>query len=420
MRNLLLIVLMLFPFTSCFSQDYNINFLAAGAAATIDNVIVQNITQGTSLTLQGNDVLHLLVSNGINDLNSAEETLEFSPNPMQGQTELSFYASKSGNVQINITDISGKNLIQANDMLSQGVHKYQISGLDKGIYLVSIIAEKYQYSKKLISKSLSGSKVNIKYLANEKIISTNNTLKNTKSTVNMAYHTGDRLILKGNSGVYSTSVSLIPTADNTITFTFISCSNFTKTHTAGSVAPVTKTVTYGTTATNITGSTQCWITQNLGASNQATFSIDSSESARGWFWQFNRTQGYKHDGLVRTPNTTWITSIVETSNWTPANDPCALLLGSGWRIPTNVEWTNADEENEWSNYNDTYASILKLHTAGYLNYSDATLHGKNTYLHFWSSTELASGSGLHLLGTFEYSYTFGLNKAFGFSVRCLK
>jgi uncharacterized protein (TIGR02145 family) len=50
-------------------------------------------------------------------------------------------------------------------------------------------------------------------------------------------------------------------------------------HVAGVVAPVTKTVTYGT-VTNIPGETsKCWITSNLGASQQATAVSDAAEAS---------------------------------------------------------------------------------------------------------------------------------------------
>ena len=74
-------------------------------------------------------------------------------------------------------------------------------------------------------------------------------------------------------------------------------------HVEGVVAPVTKTTTYGT-VTNIPGElTKCWITSNLGSDQQATAVNDATEASAGWYWQFNRKQGYKHDGSTRTPNT---------------------------------------------------------------------------------------------------------------------
>ncbi len=72
--------------------------------------------------------------------------------------------------------------------------------------------------------------------------------------------------------------------------------------TTGGVAPVNKSVMYGT-VTNIPGETsKCWITRNLGDSQQATAVNDNTEASAGWYWQFNRKQGYKHDGSVVKPS----------------------------------------------------------------------------------------------------------------------
>jgi hypothetical protein len=141
---------------------------------------------------------------------------------------------------------------------------------------------------------------------------------------------------------------------------------------AGAVAPVSKTVTYGT-VTNIPGeNTKCWITRNLGASRQAVAVDDASEESAGWYWQFNRRQGYRHDGTTRTPNTTWMSPINETSDWGIGSDPCNIEIGNGWRIPTLTEWTNVDAGGGWTDWNGPWTSVLKLHAAGYLNGSNGS------------------------------------------------
>ncbi|MFA5370236.1 MAG: hypothetical protein WC300_05955 [Candidatus Omnitrophota bacterium] len=159
------------------------------------------------------------------------------------------------------------------------------------------------------------------------------------------------------------------------------------THTAGSVAPVNKTVTYGTVLTSLTGTSQCWITQNLGAANQPSSGTDITESARGWYWQFNKKQGYKHDGTTRTPSTAWITSISESSNWTTANDPCALLLGPDWRIPTLTEWTNADANGGWNSYTDAYNSVLKLSCPGRLEPASGNFAYGGTHGYYFTTSQ---------------------------------
>ena len=197
-------------------------------------------------------------------------------------------------------------------------------------------------------------------------------------------------------------------------------SSITISHVAGSVAPVSKTVTYGTIA-NIPGETsKCWITSNLGADNQATAANDASEASAGWYWQFNRKQGYKHDGTTRTPNTTWIPSISENYDWTTINDPCSMELGTGWRLPTLAEWANVDASGNWTNWNGTWNTALKMHAAGYLSDSGSSLNDRGSSGFYWSSTQDGAANGWNLYFSSGYSYMNYYYKAYGFSTRCLR
>lgn len=195
----------------------------------------------------------------------------------------------------------------------------------------------------------------------------------------------------------------------------------TVSHIAGlNGAPVTKTVTYKTVSTNISGAARCWITQNLGADQEATSANDATEAASGWYWQFNKLQGYKMEGTTRTPGTAWISSISENSNWVPANDPCVQLLSGGWRMPTTTEWTNAKgAPQNWINNKDAYNSVLKLHAAGFFSYtSEFVRRGLEGY--FWSSTQASSGNGGVLYFTNAGGAMTSFEKAYGWSVRCLR
>jgi hypothetical protein len=202
-------------------------------------------------------------------------------------------------------------------------------------------------------------------------------------------------------------------------FTTQGCpSDLTKNHIMGeNGAPVTKTVTYSIVSINMNEITQCWITKNLGATYEATSTTDATESRAGWYWQFNKLQGYKHDGTTRTPSSVWISSIDDDSDWLAENDPCVQLLGSGWRLPTYAEWNNADLEGGWENYNDTYASVLKLHAAGILYDNSLLFRGLEGY--YWSSSQ-----DYNLYGKSLYFESSGCNmisegKTSGSTVRCL-
>ena len=203
-----------------------------------------------------------------------------------------------------------------------------------------------------------------------------------------------------------------------VVITTISCCGgiLAITHTIGTVAPESKSVNYGTVTTSLSGASKCWITQNLGSTNQAISADDATDAAAGWYWQFNRKQGYK---VGPTPAWT-IPSINETSDWLAANDPCNIELGTGWRIPTYTEWENANANGPWANYLDTYNSVLKLHAAGYLNDSNGALVSRGTAGYHWCSSQLSSASGWQLVLHSSISYMSTSFKAYGFSLRCLR
>lgn len=194
----------------------------------------------------------------------------------------------------------------------------------------------------------------------------------------------------------------------------------TKIHSTGPVAPVDKTVVYNTVG-NIPGELdKCWITSNLGADQEALYAEDISEPAAGWYWQFNRMQGYKHDGTWRTPNTTWNSLIDENLNWESSNDPCQIELGTTWHVPTQTEWTNVDQAGGWSSYTDIWNSPLKMHLAGYLYYSNGNLTGRGTFGVSWTSTK-NSNQAAYLLNYDPISCSVGPGgKSMGLPVRCVR
>jgi hypothetical protein len=197
------------------------------------------------------------------------------------------------------------------------------------------------------------------------------------------------------------------------------CVSFQITHYAGDLAPVTKTITYTTAETNLSGQNKCWLTMNLGADHQAVSATDDTEAASGWYWQFNRRQGFKHDGTTRTPGTTWVYPIDEASNWTSVNDPCTYLLVAGWRIPTQTEWTNVDNNGGWNTLNDANASVLKLHGAGSLLFNNGSVFYRGSGGAYWSGIQYDNAKSWFIIidnsTMMEISY-----KSSGYSVRCIR
>jgi len=217
----------------------------------------------------------------------------------------------------------------------------------------------------------------------------------------------------GSNGQFLTLTNGVPT------WGYLCGASISISHIAGAVAPVTETTTYGT-ITNIPGDPlKCWITSNLGSTQQATSLSDNTEASAGWYFQFNRKQGYQYISS-RIPATTWITSISETSDWIAANDPCTLELGANWRIPTFTEYTNVDVSGSWNDWNGPWNSALKIHAAGFLSNSDGSLSSRGSNGYYWSSKQINATSGWFLYFSNIASYMGSFPKAAGFSARCVR
>lgn len=193
--------------------------------------------------------------------------------------------------------------------------------------------------------------------------------------------------------------------------------SFMRIHFQGSVAPVSKTVTYGT-VTNVPGEpSKCWITRNLGATQQPNSVSDNTEASAGWYWQFNRKQGYRHDGANITPSGTWPV-VSEDSDWISANDPCSSLLGSVWRIPTFDEWNNVEAAGNWSSWAGPWNSVLQLHAAGTVFEGGLNNRGSQGW---YNSSIQVGNSGCRSLTFSSGSSTMTLgNKNTAVTLRCIR
>lgn len=172
------------------------------------------------------------------------------------------------------------------------------------------------------------------------------------------------------------------------------------------------------------GGDKVWLGVNLGATTQPETSVDDSPSSAGWYFQYNRKQGYYHNGELITPQ--WrIQEIEEERSWGLSNDPCRLLLGETWRLPTVVELRAfreapaSDGGMGEGNRTSAFNSDLRLHAAGELQTFDGQIRFRGERGRYWASDQFNPREG-EVLGFGDASSTFGSNKAFGRPVRCIQ
>lgn len=206
-------------------------------------------------------------------------------------------------------------------------------------------------------------------------------------------------------------------------------------HKAGDVAPVDLNTDYkvikDTLQTNM-----CWLAQNLGAKNQASASNDASDDAAGWYWEFNNKRGFSFTStaapdLTNTyltqgswyPKGMWVTvtSGYTHVSWGSTNDPCVLLLGGGWRLPTYAELNKAETFTTPAN---AYASYFKFHLGGTLTYEQTGMYKRALKGYFWTSTSVnattAWSYNVNLLSTVFADMVDSQLKTNGYSVRCVR
>jgi len=321
MKQIPILVLMLFAIVKSYSQNYLISFAGEGASTTIDSVVVENLTKNTSATIPGGDQLKLeVVLSAINSLNNDDNTLHIYPNPAEKYSIIEFYAVKGGWTAIEVFDLSGKLLAQTRSSLECGKHSYTISGLSSGVYTVVVKTRDNNYTKKLICQSDNKRDIKISYngVSGEINSPVLNKLKSTNDEISMQYTEGDILKLTGISGIYSTIYMDIPTSSKTIIFTFVSCTDADTNH-----YPV---VTIGE---------QTWMAMNLKTiryNNLDTIETTTpdtldiyGESTPNYQWTY---KGYENKVPTYGRLYTWY-AVTDDRNVCPI----------GWHVPANDEWT---------------------------------------------------------------------------------
>ena len=320
LKNFLSIILLIISMANLKSQDYTLNFTGAGASNKIDTIIVKNLTQGTSMILYGNTVLHLradlsIPSDNIPPDEESEHELVFSPNPMNEFSLMTFDMAHPGATIIELFDISGRKITQVQESLFSGRHTVRIEGLKSGIYIVRQTAQGYSRVGKLISGSDEVDKVGITYVNIAAIADRKNTLKSAYTDSVMQYNSGDTLLMTFVSGDYKTTLSDVPETDKTIVCNFYQCRDFQNKN-----YPVVQI------------GNQVWMAENLKSTvlNDGT-KIPEVTHGNEWCqlispaycWYANDSVAYSNP---YGPLYNWYT--VKTGKLCP----------EGWHVPSNEEW----------------------------------------------------------------------------------
>ena len=412
---------LIFLFTLCFAglqaQDFLVSFAGTGAATGVDSVKVENITQCTSLKLAGADTLQLSATAGVAGLNGRKaDLLLVYPDPFRGSGNIEFESPAAGDATIELCDLQGKQLLRESITVQRGWSRFRLSGIAKGEFLVQVRGKTTFLQGKLISLGAAGGSPAISFAG----YGTDHQTKRTSSIIPMQYNAADQLKITGISGIYRTVVMLVPAGSQTVTFSFVDCTDADGNHYA--------VVQIGT---------QLWMEENLKTTKYQDGSpipniTDSSSwryaTAGAWCNYHNDSMegvnyGHLYNGYA----------VQDSRNLSPA----------GWHVPGDAEWRTLEnflgdslvagqkmKENcttRWA-YNDT---TWGTNTSGFTglcsNYRNAaggwSLAPNNDHdANFWSSTVYVTNFIWFRGLRWCYNDVFRAPSvpAPGFSVRCIK
>jgi uncharacterized protein (TIGR02145 family) len=330
MKNLF-VALAFFIVLKTNAQDYYITFAGTGESANVSIVKVENLTKGTSLTLNGSDKLHLTsLTTGINNTEYSQTSdLKIYPNPMSDNATIEINPPFAGDAVISVCEITGKPVAQIQSYLDKGRQEFRFSGINSGLYLIIVKGAGYQLSGKLLCNGNSNGRISIeKVSTNIQSVIEKKSLMNVKgtlATVDMEYSTGDRLKLTGSSDKFITIIVDIPTTSKLVTFTFIACTDGD-----GNNYPV---IQIGTGK----GSPLIWMAENLKTTKfkNGTTIIPNVPGSDEW-------------GALSTPAYCWNNNVAGYKdtygalyNWYAVST--GNLCPSGWHVPSDAEWTSYTE-----------------------------------------------------------------------------
>jgi uncharacterized protein (TIGR02145 family) len=309
------------------AQNYLLTFAGTGASSSVDNITVENLTAGTSLTLNGNDILHLTnIITGINPIETDRSGgMKIYPNPTIDNSIIKIFPPIEGDATISVYNITGKLVTQVQSYLDHDWQEFKLSGTENGLLLITVKGTDYQFTGKLLCNEKSNGTMNIEKVSNNVQTVDGNMSKmehkGVQVTIDMQYTAGDRLKLTGISSKYTTIITDIPTTSKLVTFTFIECTDGD-----GNNYPVIQIGT-GKSAPQI------WMAENLKATKFKNGTTPIPNITGNAAWQ-----------ALSTPAFSWYNNEAGNKatygalyNWYTVNT--GNLCPTGWHVPTDAEWT---------------------------------------------------------------------------------
>jgi len=407
MKTKLLFSVILFFSIKSFSQSITLTF--NGLQLGSEDIHIENITNGTSTTLIGENSITLTSGSVENLLN--DDIAKVYPNPFIDEVFISFYAFNDDIFNISVTNQIGKTVLQQKIKMQNGANKLKFQAPKSGLFFININSETEEKSFSVICEKVNNNSANLTLINNSKVYKTYN-----KSVNGLTFTIGDVLKYTGNNNNVLSIISDAPSSSKTYTFLY-DCIDY-------------ENNAYSTTKVG----NQWWMAENL---KSAKYSNGSNVS--GSYVYNNNFSNEDIYGRLYT----WA-AVMHGADGTNDN-PSGVhgVCPTGWHVPSEIEWDELRDAlggkipmhgkvkevgtTHWLAPNsDALDEVgFSVLPGGLMWDGDSQYIGEQAF--FWNATDDLSGLDVeHASGyTFfnetsdYYMYTWNL-KAIAQSVRCVK
>lgn len=343
---------------------YKITFGGRGESTTVDQVLVENLSNGQSVELRGNDVLLLKDKNDMSAINEVQASKGGEVSLDDGR--LFVRMQQSAEVQVDVYGIDGRKAWQTKLAASSGRTPVTLPPLGKGVYVVRVAAPGFSKSIKWmcgVSTSFAAPSFSMMEEANAEVRPTVTPLPavlaadNASQNVVMEFATGDVLRLTGTSGDMRTIITNSPRSSHPLYFDFFKCQDAN-----------------GYNYTIVRAGDMMWMAEDLRRVNSKDFTYANSLSQD----VLNSVIGKADVSLVATNG--------DQAYYSKA--AAVKALPEGWQLPTQGELDYAIKKLNGGDYNTVGAyfkgttqvdtTSLCLTTSG--RYNGNVADGDNGYL----------------------------------------
>lgn len=417
-------------FNNIQAQTYLIDFTASGTSGTLDSIYVENLTQGSSITLSADDTLKLIGSAAIESTSADHSSITVFPNPINDNAVFEFFSETPLQASIVVYDVIGKTILNQFTEIKAGKNTFQLSGFRTGHYQLVVKGAGLRKSAAFVSLYNSNAQPQIHStgdIINPSIVVT----KSARDIIQLPFNNGDQFIYIGYSGNYSEHIYEVPTSTKTVNFAFSSASC------GGSFTDTRDNTSYS----SVRIGKQCWMKENLKYLPEVVGPTTGSTTIPYFYvYAYNGTsiteaqasQNYQTYGVLYN----WPAAMNGDESSTLNPSQVQGICPSGWHLPSGLQWAELTEflggdnvaavtlkaTTHWAtpNTNTNQSGFSAL--PGGIKYYDGAFYLLTVGGDWWTSTEENENLAVDRNMNYDSDVVAigNFSKSIGASVRCVK